>query len=68
VRVTWLPWGPQTQGLVIYRHMLPDPTFAQAIQNVPEPGAETDTLGDYYPRGEYLADPGYFKARGCRRG
>jgi hypothetical protein len=66
--VTWLPWGPQTQGLVIYRHMLPDPSFAQAIQNVPEPGAESKTMGDYYPSGEYLTDPGYFKARGCRRG
>jgi hypothetical protein len=53
---------------VIYRHMLPDPSFAQAIQNVPQPGAERDTMGDYYPRGEYLTDPGYFKARGCQRG
>ena len=26
--VTWLPWGPQTQGLLIYRHMLPDPSFS----------------------------------------
>jgi hypothetical protein len=34
------PWGPQTQGLLIYRHMLPDPSFAEAIQNVPQPGAE----------------------------
>jgi hypothetical protein len=66
--VTWLAWGPQTQGLLIYRHMLPDPSFAQAIQNVPEPGAELDTMGEYYPRGEYLAGPGDFSARGCRRG
>jgi hypothetical protein len=66
--VTWLPWGPQTQGLLIYRHMLPDPSFAQAIQNVPQPGAESDTMGDYYPRGEYLAGPGEFKAMGCGRG
>jgi hypothetical protein len=66
--VTWLAWGPQTQGLLIYRHMLPDPTFAQAIQNVPEPGAEAATMGDYYPSGEYLAGPDDFKAKGCRRG
>ncbi len=66
--VTWLPWGPQTQGLLIYRHMLPDPSFAEAIQNVPQPGAEGDTMGDYYPRGEYLAGPAEFKARGCARG
>ena len=65
--VTWLPWGPQTQGLLIYRHMLPDPSFAQAIQNVPEPGAERDTMGDYYPRGDYLAGPRGFKTKQCRR-
>jgi len=47
--------------------MPPDPSFTQAIQNVPQPGAERDTMGDYYPRGEYLADPGDFKATGCAR-
>jgi hypothetical protein len=66
--VTWLPWGPQTQGLLIYRHMLADPSFAQAIQNVPEPGSEREVMGDYYPSGEYLAGPRDFKAKGCRRG
>jgi hypothetical protein len=66
--VTWLAWDPQTQGLLIYRHMLPDLSFAQAIQNVPEPGAELAVMGDYYPRGEYLADRGEFRAKGCRRG
>jgi hypothetical protein len=66
--VTWLAWGPQTQGLLIYRHMLSDPSFAQAIQNVPQPGAESDTMRDYYPSGEYLADPSDFKAKGCGRG
>jgi hypothetical protein len=66
--VTWLPWGPQTQGLVIYRHMLPDPSFAEAIQNVPHPGAEREVMGDYYPRGQYLGEPGEFKAKSCRRG
>jgi len=66
--VTWLPWGPTTQGLLIYRHMLPDPSFAEAIQNVAQPGAELATMGDYYPSGEYLAGPGDFKTRGCPRG
>jgi hypothetical protein len=66
--VTWLAWGPQTQGLLIYRHMLPDPSFAQAIQNVPEPGAEPAAMGDYYPSGEYLAGPADFRPKGCRRG
>ena len=31
-------------------------------------GAERDTMGDYYPHGEYLAGPGYFKTKGCGRG
>jgi len=66
--VTWLAWGPQTQGLLIYRHMLADPSFAQAIQNVPQPGAELDTMGDYYPSGEYLAGPGDFGTTACPRG
>ena len=66
--VTWLAWGPQPQGLLIYRHMLPDPSFAQAIQHVPAPGAEQATMGDYYPQSEYLASPSDFRARGCRRG
>jgi hypothetical protein len=66
--VTWLPWGPQTQGLLIYRHMLADPSFAQAIQNVPQPGAELDTMGDYYPSGEYLAGPGDFETASCPQG
>ena len=65
--MTWLPWGPQTQGLLIYRHMLPDPSFTQSIQNVPQPGAEQDTMGDYYPHSAYLAGPGDFKATGCAR-
>ena len=63
--VSWLPWGPQTQGLLIYRHMLPNPSFAQAIQNVPEPGREREVMGDYYPEGRYLSDKTAFEARGC---
>jgi hypothetical protein len=66
--VTWLAWGPQTQGLLIYRHMLPDPSFTQAIQHVPAPGTEQDTMGDYYPQSEYLASAADFEARGCGRG
>jgi hypothetical protein len=63
--VTWLPWGPQTQGLLIYRHMLADPTFANAIQRIPAPGLEEDVMGSYYPSGEYLPDKAAFEARGC---
>jgi hypothetical protein len=37
----WIAWGPTTQGLLIYRHMLADPTFAGAIQRNPEPDRPT---------------------------
>jgi hypothetical protein len=63
--VAWIDWGPQPQGLLIYRHMLAEPSFAEAIQNVPAPGAERATMGDYYPEGEYLPDRAAFEARGC---
>ena len=63
--VAWIEWGPQPQGLLIYRHMLPEPGFAEAIQNVPEPGAERAVMGDYYPEGEYLPDRAAFEGLGC---
>jgi hypothetical protein len=65
--VTWLPWGPQPQGLLIYRHMLPAPSFRRAIQRVEEPGREKQVLGRVYPRSRYLPDAAAFERRGCRR-
>ena len=61
-----MPWGPQTQGLLIYRHMLPRSSFRGAIQNVGEPGAERSVMRSYYPRSRYLEQP-EFEKRGCRR-
>ena len=63
--VAWIEWGAQPQGLLIYRHMLAEPGFAEAIQNVPAPGAERAVMGDYYPDGEYVADRAAFEAQGC---
>lgn len=63
--VTWIEWGPQPQGLLIYRHMLAEPGFAEAIQNVPEPGAERAVMGEYYPEGRYLPDRAAFEVGGC---
>ena len=51
---SWIPWGPQPDGVMIYRHMLPDPSFAQAIQNVSY-GQERTQMGAYYPTGRYFA-------------
>jgi hypothetical protein len=50
---SWIPWGPQPHGAMIYRHMLPSPTFAQAIQNVSY-GSEQAQMGAYYPAGRYF--------------
>ena len=40
---------------MIYRHMLPDPSFAQAIQKVSY-GSEQQQTGAYYPSATYLTD------------
>jgi hypothetical protein len=53
-RTSWIPWGPQPDGVMIYRQMLPDPSFAQAIQNVSY-GHEQAQMGQYYPAGRYFA-------------
>jgi hypothetical protein len=63
--VGWIEWGSQPQGLLIYRHMLAAPGFAQAIQNVPEPGRERAVMRGYYPRGRYLEGRAAFERRGC---
>jgi hypothetical protein len=66
--VGWIAWGSQPQGLLIYRHMLAAPGFAQAIQNVPAPGRERAVMRGYYPSGRYLEDKAAFERRGCARG
>jgi hypothetical protein len=48
--VTWLPWGGIfPSGEVIYRNMLPAPSFTQAIQNVPERVSPEPVMGPYFP-------------------
>jgi hypothetical protein len=48
--VTWLPWGGIfPSGEVIYRNMLPAPSFAQAVQNVPETASPQPIMGRYFP-------------------
>ncbi len=63
--VAWIPWGPATHNLLLYRQMLADPSFTEAIARIPQPGQELATMGAYYPTGEYLADEAAFEARGC---
>jgi hypothetical protein len=52
----WLPWGgPYYDGLLIYRHMLPAQSFAEAIQNVPEGTPASEVMGDYFPQVAYCS-------------
>lgn len=53
--VSWIPWGPQPQGVVLYRQMLPDSSFSQAIAKVSY-GSEAAGMGAYYPTGRYFSD------------
>lgn len=61
-----MPWGPQPQGVVLYRQMLPDPSFSQAIANVSY-GSEASQMGTYYPAGRYFADWQAVAQAFCRR-
>jgi len=65
--VTWLPWGPFRNGLLIYRHMLPAAGFRQAIQFA-EVNEEGETMGEYLPVTRYYADKAaYEREAGCAR-
>ncbi len=63
--VAWVAWGPQTQGLLIYRQLLGSPAFAQSIAHVGAPGHEQPVMGAYYPTASYLPDRAAFQSRGC---
>jgi hypothetical protein len=69
--IGWLDWGERGDGagrpdyaVVIMRNMLVSQDFAQAIQRVPAPGGEAETMGPYFPRSRY-ATKASFEARGC---
>jgi hypothetical protein len=61
----WIPWGPDQRGVLIYRNMLPDPSFTQSIQ-LATPDHEVATMGDYLPVSRYYATgAAYDHAVGC---
>lgn len=64
--VTWLNWGPFSNSLLIYRHMLPRADFAQAIQRIPGPAGahEQETMGSYFPSGQHMGKLD-FERLGC---
>jgi hypothetical protein len=63
---SWIPWGPQPQGVVLYRQMLPATSFSQAIQNVSY-GSEKSQMGVYYPAARYFANWKAVARAFCRR-
>jgi hypothetical protein len=76
--VAWINWGDggdgtrgpdgrrlhPDSGFVLMRHLLPDPGFAHAIQNVGVTGSAGPMLGEYYPMPEYMSRA-EFEALGC---
>jgi hypothetical protein len=53
--VTWLPWGGTQYGAqILYRTMLPDPSYRYAAQHITAPGEDASrVLGAYYPHAVY---------------
>ena len=49
----WLPWGPYPDQVLLYRHMLHNPDFGQAIQNVPKGTPLQTVMGEFTPKGVY---------------
>ena len=47
-----------------FRHLLADPDFDEAGQNVLEPGQEEEVMGPYLPTTEFMTAE-QFEARGC---
>jgi len=60
----WLPWGPGGSVVLIMRNMLPDPTFANAIQRASY-GTELQNMGSYYPAGCYLSAANFDAGARC---
>jgi len=58
--------GHPNDGLLILRNMLPDPSFANAIQNVTVPGQEQSVVGNYMPTVTYASTQS-FTALGCAK-
>jgi hypothetical protein len=61
---TWLPWGSVRTGTLLLRNMLPDASFAQAIQNAQNGQLQQD-MGGYYPSSAYVSTVKKFEGLGC---
>lgn len=69
--VSWLDWGdvgdgaghPQITSLLL-RNMAPNPAFGAAVQDIPGPGLEVETMGQYLPKPVYMTVTA-FESHGC---
>lgn len=53
---TWLDWGAtDVPALLLLRHMLPNPSFAEAATRVAPGARASDVMKDFAPRGAYCA-------------
>ena len=69
--VSWLDWGEAGDGAgnvgltnLLLRNMAPFPNFKQAVQHIPGPGLEAETMGEYLPAPQYMTKT-EFEAVGC---
>lgn len=51
--ITWLPWGAYPDGVLLYRQMLVNDSFKQAIKRVPKGTDVREIMGDYAPQTTY---------------
>jgi uncharacterized membrane protein len=63
----WLPASENGNTVLVYRHMIPDDSFGEAIQKS-QKDAEAQTMGEYYPRGIYFKSAADFERLACRPG
>ncbi|MBK9623152.1 MAG: hypothetical protein IPO38_00920 [Rhodocyclaceae bacterium] len=77
--VVWLNWGDKGDGttdatgallnpdygMLIMRQMLADDGYAQAIKRISKNADVASTMGEYYPKAEYMASKVDFESRGC---
>jgi hypothetical protein len=69
--ITWLPWGPANAIQVVYRNMLPSPSFRYAVQRIATPNQSVPaTMGPYYPGAVYCSEVTFQRGGwgACKRG
>ncbi len=70
--VAWLPMADDGDGAVDddvtilqLRHMLGARAFPGAVQNIPAPGMEEQSMGEYFPKGRYVTTSAFEIALPC---